>query len=117
MTGGQKILEGLKDAVAGNFSAVTIEGQRWVRAPAWQPIDSAPKDGTKVDLLFAYPRGRTNDCEWRQGDVYGDGGWYWSRPTWKDFELLPESEWDTNRYPNMEPTHWMLPPRPPEVRP
>ena len=28
---GSKILEGLKDAVAGNFASVTIEGQRWVR--------------------------------------------------------------------------------------
>lgn len=31
---GRKIIDGLKDAVAGNFASVTIEGQRWVRADA-----------------------------------------------------------------------------------
>ena len=30
--GGRKIIEGLKDAVAGDFSRVTIEGVTWVRA-------------------------------------------------------------------------------------
>lgn len=28
---GQKILDGLRDAVNGNFTRVTIEGQTWVR--------------------------------------------------------------------------------------
>jgi hypothetical protein len=28
---GQKIIEGLKEAVAGNFSRVTIDGQVWIR--------------------------------------------------------------------------------------
>lgn len=30
---GSKILDGLRDALSGNFAAVTIEGQRWIRAP------------------------------------------------------------------------------------
>lgn len=29
---GQKIIDGLKDAAAGNFGRVTIGGQTWVRA-------------------------------------------------------------------------------------
>jgi hypothetical protein len=29
---GEKIIAGLKNAVAGNFARVTIEGQTWVRA-------------------------------------------------------------------------------------
>jgi len=73
----------------------------------WQPIDTAPKDGTRIDLLYAYPRGRTINCEWRQGDVYGDGGWFWSSPRWEGGILLAEEQWSTNCYPNMEPTHWM----------
>jgi hypothetical protein len=72
----------------------------------WQPIATAPKD-RKIDLLFPGVRGRTIDCEWRQGDVYGDGGWFWSKPKWDKGELLPESEWFTECYPNMQPTHWM----------
>lgn len=33
---GQKIIDGLKDALAGNFARVTIEGQTWVRIEHWQ---------------------------------------------------------------------------------
>lgn len=83
----------------------------------WQPIETAPKDGSKVDLLFPYPRGRTIDCMWRQGGVDGDGRWVWLKPIWSsqpglgiDWHLAPESEWEVCSYPNMEPTHWMLPP-------
>ena len=48
---GQRIIDGLKDAIAGNFASVTIDGQTWQRvdrgSPAsppegWRMIDSAP---------------------------------------------------------------------------
>jgi hypothetical protein len=85
--------------------------------PNWQPIETVPKDGSKVDLLYPYPRGRTIDCEWRQGDVHGDGRWCWLKPLWGsqpglgiDWHLLPESEWEVCSYPNLDPTHWMRPP-------
>lgn len=32
MSIGPKIIEGLKQAIAGDFARVTIEGQTWVRA-------------------------------------------------------------------------------------
>lgn len=38
---GHKIIEGLKDAVAGNFSSVTIEGQRWIRVISPSPAVAA----------------------------------------------------------------------------
>lgn len=31
MSSGNKIIDGLREAIAGNFSRVTIEGQTWVR--------------------------------------------------------------------------------------
>lgn len=42
---GAKIIEGLRDAVAGNFASVTIDGQTWVRRDSL--IAAAP------DLLAA----------------------------------------------------------------
>lgn len=82
----------------------------------WQLIETAPKDGSKVDLLYPHPRGRTNDCFWQEGGVYGDGGWYWLTPSWDENGLEPESDWSRNSYPNMDPTHWMRPPAPPDAR-
>jgi hypothetical protein len=52
---GRKILEGLKDAVAGNFAAVTIEGQRWVRADAPEPLDG--RQNARVKLWYRNFRG------------------------------------------------------------
>lgn len=45
---GRKILDGLRDAVNGNFTRVTIEGQTWVRVfPA--DVDLAFPEGPGVD--------------------------------------------------------------------
>jgi len=41
---GKKIIDGLKDAVAGNFSRVTIDGQVWERIDTRAQL-SAPADG------------------------------------------------------------------------
>lgn len=35
---GKKIIDGLKDALAGNFSRVTIDGQTWVRLEKGQVV-------------------------------------------------------------------------------
>jgi len=40
--------------------------------PRWSTdLDAAPGDGTKVDLLYPYPRGRTTDCYWLGKDGFG----------------------------------------------
>ena len=72
----------------------------------WQDIASAPKDGTKIDLLYPHPRGRLVDCCWHLEC------WMGRLPAWRDGKLLPDDEWDFVTHPNMEPTHWMLPPNP-----
>lgn len=37
---GQKIIDGLKDAVAGNFDRFTVEGQTWERRHTGKPLVS-----------------------------------------------------------------------------
>lgn len=88
---------------------------------SWLNMNTAPKDGTKIDLLFPYPRGRTIDCFWKEGDIYGSGNWYWLKPIWGSqpglgigWQLLPKSEWEMCSYPNMEPTAWMPAPQLPD---
>ena len=83
---------------------------------AWQPIETAPRDGTKVDLWYPYPRCRVINCYFSNDRIWGkDGQWLRREPAWKDNALLPESEWMTACFPNMVPSHWMLSPDPPEA--
>lgn len=93
---GAKIIEGLKDAVAGNFSAVTIEGQRWIRAPEWQPIRAAPKKP-----LDKHGYGPTI-LLWVEGELAIG---FWDRDFKKFFIVTVE------RHP--QPSHWMPFPEPP----
>lgn len=52
---GAKIIEGLKDAISGNFGRVTIEGQVWERRghEEWQPIETAPTGDNDFFLVCA----------------------------------------------------------------
>src|SRR6185312_8371346 len=47
---GQKILDGLRDAVAGNYAAVTIEGQRWVRIPEKEALKPAMVSAVELEI-------------------------------------------------------------------
>jgi hypothetical protein len=76
------------------------------RSEGWQPIETAPKDGTRVDLcakswLPAFDRfesKRFPDCVWMKGDPMCNRSPYW---------LNLAKDW--------HPTHWMpLPALPPE---
>lgn len=86
--------------------AVIVSGELLAGVPrTWMAMDSAPKDGTKIDLLFPYPRGRVANCYWK-----GELGftWVWKRATWGDNgELLPEDKWSISSFPNMEPLAWV----------
>ncbi len=77
-------------------------------AAGWQAMETAPKNGALIDLLYPYPRGRTINCYWRQDDFTGpEGGWFWKQPQWDGENLLPEEQWSISYYPNMEPLLWM----------
>lgn len=67
------------------------------RAPQWQPVETAPKDGTLVLLWWPY---------WRQRAVIGYYATLADR--WQSSEVLYDAE---------PPTHWMPLPLPPETAP
>jgi hypothetical protein len=89
--------------------------QRWERpVDQWQPIETAPKDGTFVDLWGVKSTDarlrpadmrarRFPDCRWRR-PVEGYAG---------DFDC----DWfEAGEVNPVRPTHWMPPPKPPSVR-
>lgn len=70
----------------------------------WKPIESAPRDGSRVDLWVSYGDGegdRVPDCWWQ------DGGWAfdWHHDRGSIAMSLGWAE---------APTHWMPLPTPPE---
>ena len=82
----------------------------------WQPMETAPKDGTKIDLLYPYPRNRMIDAFWHEQLEC----WACRTPTWmpsddgRSIDLLPEDKWHVASYHNMEPLCWMPCPEMPE---
>ena len=76
----------------------------------WWPIATAPRDGTKVDLLYPHPRGRMINCFWHARTRT----WMWRTPRWQGDTLLPEHQWDLHHAPDAQPTHWRLAPVPPQ---
>ena len=67
----------------------------------WQPIETAPKDGTAIDLWVSYEDGsgqRVTDCTWFNGRWWPGEG-----PTWQ----LDEGDGE-------KITHWRPLPNPPE---
>ena len=74
---------------------------------AWQPIETAPKDGTKIDLWVANQElGRAireTDMVWH----HFDDGSAWAHAD--ALFLVEEDGWTV--------THWMPLPEPPQVQP
>lgn len=81
------------------------------RSP-WQPIETAPKDGTTIDLWI---NGRRwPDCFWGKPDhdcaeagQYCDSDWHRAEPGWVD-QIFPD-------FISGKPSHWMLAPDGPSV--
>lgn len=84
---------------------------------AWQPIETAPKDGTIVDL-WGEDLGRMTDCYWGRpshecGEMgeYCDSDWHFeTQESWVDGTF-------NERLSNTFITHWTLPPQPPALSP
>lgn len=73
----------------------------------WQPIKTAPKDGTVVDLWVTYRGGgsRSPSCVWKKTPN--------AFPTWVS-PSHGDWEYGYGRMTGVTPTHWMLPPAPPK---
>jgi len=71
---------------------------------SWRPIETAPKDGTRVDL---WVRAQHNGMEFRQPDC----GWNGDIEDWRS-EQLPHP---LSRY-HWTPLFWMPLPPPPDER-
>ncbi len=78
-------------------------------ANGWLPIESAPRDGTRVDLWVLDPHwgdcSRVVDCYWSQ-DWKPEGVW-----------LDPNAEYGDTGELYGTPTHYRLPPPPPAQGP
>ena len=69
---------------------------------SWQPIETAPKDGTKV-LLHRKGGGPFAPCEWvEKGQISEEGFWLW-------WQAAPEYFTEV-----VNPTYWMPLPNLPE---
>lgn len=84
--------------------------------PQWQPIETAPKDGTEIDLWVNCGRGsfRVTNCRWGQSD--------WAGRYHKDWIYMKRDDDDPHRdaladveydFGVNSVTHWQPLPQPP----
>lgn len=98
-------------------NALETQGAHEGVIEAWQPIETAPKDGTIVDL-WGEDLGRMTDCYWGRpshecGEMgeYCDSDWHFeTQESWVDGTF-------NERLSNTFITHWTLPPQPPALSP
>ena len=79
----------------------------------WQPIETAPKDGTLIDLWQKHEYGecRLTNARWQDSDYHGGG------PCWEYLGLDTSGGYGEIDWVKTEgvATHWMPLPNPPEI--
>ena len=103
-SGRVRVFWNLEDAQAKaielNVDTLALDQLAYMRADDWQPIETAPKDGSAIDLWVTH-----TDRAWRETDCFWvddeDGeGWH------NSYDFLRS---------NITPTHWMSIPKPPNT--
>lgn len=93
---GRRIVDTLCE-IPGDVTTVSIDGVRWVRAPEWKLIRTAPKDGSCILVTDSHRQDTWHIVSWE--DDY-ESGYCWKA-----------SEFTAYRVDAF--THWMLLPSPP----
>lgn len=79
----------------------------------WQPIETAPKDGTRIlawsseygqreTRMTMYGKGSPGYAKWARGEGPAESGWNWQEP---------QNNWASNWH----PTHWKVLCAPPQT--
>jgi len=80
----------------------------------WQPIETAPKDGTEVIVIHytAYDGGMRPTVDGPFTASFCSNRW---RSSWDGEEVVEYMDWGGTDYKDiMSPTHWMPLPEPPK---
>lgn len=102
--------EAARTILAERAEAAEAEVSKLKAQVEWQPIETAPKDGTAV--IIAVPDRAHTDFivgeAYFDPEHYGDGDWWWANTDYGDYHGGPVSEVNYNH-----PTHWRPLPAPP----
>ena len=86
-----------------------MSGIRETPAPVWQPIATAPKDGTRVRLAW-------NQYDWTTADgMFREGQWVCAPLFFCDGKSKPGQPYLEFRECRIEPILWMPNPPPPVI--
>lgn len=91
-TPGQKIIEGLQEATRGDFAAVTIDGQRWVRSPAFEAMVEALEECDEADDIWLRMRAIEEIRPGKRHGIAIDDDDY--AKAWRDLHRLLEDIWE-----------------------
>lgn len=123
---GEKIIEGMAEALSiakGEQPAARIfhKGHAYVPEQSWQPIETAPKDGTHI--LAILHREATADCEGRRWPAFSEAREIWYQPfkcpifgdtmPWHAGDPCDSNGTAPDHFGEDVPTHWMPLPPPP----
>jgi len=91
----------LLEAYPDDLSALRAHDEKLLAPHQWQPIETAPKDGTEIILWFPFKDIAINGL---YGEV-SEGDWETGYRKWMEW-LVADELW-FQEDPSQAPTHWM----------